>query len=280
MDSLITAAARALASGEALSALNHIALRNDAPALALRGIAMAQLGDLDRAKTLLRRAARAFGSREAIARARCVVAEAEIALVSRDLNWPIKALNVAQAALEKHGDRTNAAHARYLAIRGLLLIGRLNAAEHLQTGFDPAPLLPASRAGYELAIAGIAMRRLKIKAARAALAQARLAARRARIPSLTAEVEGAGRVLEMPAARLITRHGERLLRLDEIEVPVGVEGTRRRCLPTRRLLRRQGDFPRNTPGPVRTCAWPCRSMAGGCATGHTARARVPRETCR
>ena len=158
MDSLITAAACALASGDALSALNHIALRNDAPALALRGIAMAQLGDLDRAKTLLRRAARAFGSREAIARARCVVAEAEIALVSRDLNWPIKALNVAQAALEKHGDRTNAAHARYLAIRGLLLIGRLNAAESLQTGFDPAPLLPASRAGYELAIAGIAMR--------------------------------------------------------------------------------------------------------------------------
>jgi len=217
MDSLITAATRALVSGDALSALNHIALRNDAPALALRGIAMAQLGDLDRAKTLQRRAARAFGSREAIARARCVVAEAEIALVSRDLNWPIKALNVAQAALEKHGDRTNAAHARYLAIRGLLLIGRLNAAESLQTGFDPAPLLPASRAGYELAIAGIAMRRLKIKAARAALAQARLAARRARIPSLTAEVEGAGRVLEMPAARLITRRDERLLRLDEIE---------------------------------------------------------------
>jgi integrase len=45
-------------------------LRNDAPALALRGIAMAQLGDLDRAKMLLRRAARTFGSREAVARAR------------------------------------------------------------------------------------------------------------------------------------------------------------------------------------------------------------------
>ena len=95
--------------GDPLHALNFIAVRDDPPALALRGIAMAQLGDLDRAKTLLRRAARAFGSREPVARARCVVAEAEIALASRDLNWPIKALEAARAALEKHGDRANAA---------------------------------------------------------------------------------------------------------------------------------------------------------------------------
>jgi hypothetical protein len=217
MDSLITAAARALASGEPLSALNHIALRNDAPALALRGIAMAQLGDLDRAKMLLRRAARTFGSREAVARARCIVAEAEIALVSRDLNWPTKSLEAARTALEKYGDLTNAAHARYLAIRRLLLIGRLDAAERLLTGFDPTPLLPASRAGHELVIAGIAMRRLQIKAARAALALAGHAARQARIPSLAAEVEGAARVLDTPAARLIARGEVRVLRLDEIE---------------------------------------------------------------
>src|SRR5258708_1713743 len=179
MDSLITAAARALASGDPLGALNHIALRNDAPALALRGIAMAQLGDLHRAKMLLRRAARTFRSREPAPRARCVVAEAEIALVSRDLNWPVKALEAAQVALEKHGDRTNAAHARYLSIRRLLLIGRLDAAERLLTGFDPASLLPASRAGHELVIAGIAMRRLRIKAARSALALAGHAAHQA-----------------------------------------------------------------------------------------------------
>ena len=217
MDSLITAAAHALASGDALGALNHIALRNDAPALALRGIAMAQLGDLDRAKTLLRRAARTFGPREPVARARCVVAEAEIALVSRDLNWPIKALETAQAALEKRGDRANAAHARYLAIRRLLLIGRLDAAERLLSGFDPAPLLPASRAGHELVIAGIAMRRLQIKAARAALAQAGHAAQQVHIPSLTAEIEGAARALDTPAARSIARGEERVLRLDDVE---------------------------------------------------------------
>ena len=137
MDSLITAAARALAAGDLLGALKRVALRDDAPALALRGIAMAQLGDLVRAKALLRSAARAFGPREAVARARCVVAEAEIALVSRDLGWPAKALDAARATLEEHGDRVNAAHARHLEVRRLLLIGRLDEAEHALAELDP-----------------------------------------------------------------------------------------------------------------------------------------------
>jgi hypothetical protein len=217
MDSLITAAGRALSLGDALGALNYIALRDDAPALALRGIAMAQLGDLDRAKLLLRRAARAFGPREAIARARCVLAEAEIALVSRDLGWPAKPLDVAAKVLERHGDGANAAHARYLAIRRLLLIGRLDEAERRIDGFDPAPLPAASRAAFQLAVAGIAIRRLRIKAARAALALAERAAREARIPSLAAEVESAARVLEQPAARLIAQGKEQVLRLEEVE---------------------------------------------------------------
>ena len=217
MDSLITAAARALSTGDPLNALNYIALRDDAPALALRGIAMAQLGDLARAKILLRRAARAFGSREAVARARCAVAEAEIALVSRDLNWPVKALDAAHDALTRHGDSANAAHARYLKARTLLLIGRLDEAERLLAGFDPAPLPPASRAGHALVVAGVAMRRLRIKVARAALAEAGRAARQARISPLLAEVENAALVLDTPAARLIARGEERLLRLDDIE---------------------------------------------------------------
>ena len=217
MDSLITAAARALATGDALGALNVIALRDDAPALALRGIAMAQLGDLVRAKALLRRAARAFGPREAVARARCVLAEAEIALVSRDLGWPAKPLEQARTTLERHDDRANAAHARYLAMRHLLLIGRLDQVERLIEVFDPAPLPIASRTAYELVVAGIAIRRLKIKAARAALTRAKRFAREARVPSLLAEVESAGRVLDTPAARLIARGKERLLRLDDIE---------------------------------------------------------------
>jgi hypothetical protein len=217
MDSLITAAARALAAGDVLGALNRVALRDDAPALALRGIAMAQLGDFVRAKVLLRRAARAFGPKEAVARARCIVAEAEIALVSRDLSWPAKTLDAARATLEKHGDQLNAAHARYLEVRRLLLIGRLDEAERTLAGLDPAPFPPASRAAHELVVAGIAMRRLRTKTARDALARAERAALAADIPALMAEVESASSVLKAPAARLIARGEERPLRLEEVE---------------------------------------------------------------
>src|SRR5512144_154710 len=150
MDSLIAAAARALAAGDPLGALNRVALRDDASALALRGIAMAQLGDLDRAKALLRSAARAFGPKEAVARARCVVAEAEIALVSRDLGWPTKELDAARATLEAHGDRVNAAHASYLNARRQLLFGHLDDAEQTLAGLDPANLPPALTAIHAL----------------------------------------------------------------------------------------------------------------------------------
>jgi tetratricopeptide (TPR) repeat protein len=217
MDSLITAAARALATGDILGALKRVALRDDAPALALRGIAMAQLGDLVRAKALLRRAARAFGPKEAVARARCVVAEAEIALVSRDLGWPAKALDAARATLEARGDQINAAHARNLEARRLLLIGRFDEAERALAEIDPAPLPPASRAAYELVVAGIAIRRLQTKMARAALTRAAYAARKANISALQAEVESASLVMNTPAARLMVRGEERLLLLDDVE---------------------------------------------------------------
>jgi hypothetical protein len=217
MDSLITAAAQALAAGDPLGALNRVALRDDAPALALRGIAMAQLGDLDRARALVRRAGHAFGPKEALARARCVLAEAEIALVSRDLAFPAKTLNAARAVLEMHGDRINATHARCLEVRRLLLIGRLDEAERTIDGLDPASLPPALRAAHELVLAGIAMRRVRARAARAALARAARAARDAGIPALTAEVRNASVVLDTQAARLIARGVERPLLLKEVE---------------------------------------------------------------
>lgn len=217
MDSLITAAARALAGGDPLGALKRVALRDDAPALALRGIAMAQLGDLERAKILLRRAARAFGPKEAVARARCIVAEAEVALASRDLGWPAKTLDQARAVLEDHGDRANAAHAHYLSVRRLLLIGRLDEAEAQLEDLDPTPLPPALRTAHELVVAGIAMRRIDTKTARAALARAERAADFTHIPALMAEVESAALLLDSPAARLISRGAERPLLLDEVE---------------------------------------------------------------
>jgi hypothetical protein len=224
MDSLITAAGRALAAGDPLGALKLVALRDDAPALALRGIAMAQLGEFVRAKELLRKAARAFSPKETVARARCIVAEAEIALASRDLSWPAKALRAARATLEAHGDRVNAAHARYLEVRRLVLIGRLDEAEQMLADFDPALFPPVSRTVHELIVAGIAMRRLRTKAARAALARAGRAARQAGIATLTAEVESASQVLDTPAARLIARGEERPLLLEEVEALLASEG--------------------------------------------------------
>ncbi|RZT29023.1 helix-turn-helix domain-containing protein [Cupriavidus agavae] len=222
MDALIAAAARALAAGDPLGALNRVALRDDAPALALRGIAMAQLGDLPRARTLVRAAARAFGPREAMARARCAVAEAEIALVARDLGWPERALVAAGAVLQAHGDRANAAHARYLVARHQLLVGQIDAAErtiaapHPDSHLDPA-LPPPLRAAHELVVAGIAVRRLHGAAAQAALSRAAEAAAAAGIPALRAEVEHAHRALATPVARLLAGGAARPLRLAEVE---------------------------------------------------------------
>ncbi|MFY2998732.1 helix-turn-helix domain-containing protein [Achromobacter xylosoxidans] len=217
MDGLIMAAARALASGDPLGALARVALRDDAPGLALRGIALAQLGDFDRARVLVRRAARAFGTREPMARARCVVAEAEIALASRDLGWPAAALDAARATLERHGDLRNAAYAGYLAGRRLILMGRLEQAEQVLSDLNPAPFPPALRAVHELALAGIALRRVQATAARAALARAARAARAAGIPALRAEVRQASLVLKAPAAHLHRAGDTQVLRLEQVQ---------------------------------------------------------------
>jgi DNA-binding transcriptional ArsR family regulator len=217
MDAMIAAAARALAAGDPLGALKRVALRDDAPALALRGIAMAQLGDLARAKSLVRAAGRAFAPSEVVARARCLVAEAEIAFASRELSWSAKALDSARKTLEARGDHVNAAHARHLEARRLLLIGRIEEAEHALAAVDPARLPPASRTAHELMTAGIALRRLRTNDARRALTRAERAARAAGIPALMAEVESAWLLLRAPAARLVARGEERPLLLEEVE---------------------------------------------------------------
>jgi hypothetical protein len=217
MDSLITAAARALAAGDPLGALKRVALRDDAAALALRGIAMAQLGDFARARALLRSAVRAFSPRESLARARCIVAEAEVALVSRDLAWSVRQLDGARAILDAHGDRVNAAHARYLEIRRLLLVGHLDEAERALHAADPSKLPAPLKATHHLIAAGIAVRRLRTSEARDALTRAAQAARQAAIPALAAEVRTAMQVLRTPAARLLTHGNQRVLTLDEVE---------------------------------------------------------------
>ncbi len=217
MDALISAAARALAAGDALGALKRVALREDPSALALRGIAMAQLGEHARARELLRRAARLFGPREQVARARCVLADAEVALAMRELGGSSHALASASDTLERHGDRANALHARLLAARRSLLMGRLTEAEALLASVDVATLPPTLAAVAELAAAELALRSLRSAPARAALGRAHQAAFRAGIPSLIAEVAQAHAVLERPAARRVTAGEAVPLKLHEVE---------------------------------------------------------------
>jgi hypothetical protein len=216
MDSIIAASARALAAGDALGALKRVALRNDPSALALRGIAMAQLGEHPRARALLRRAARGFGTHEVLARARCVVAEAEVALAMRELGGAPRSLAAAAATLEARGDRANALHARLIAVRRLLLLGRIHEAETALANLDASGLPPSLAAVAELTAAELALRSLRIGPARAALARAREAADRARVPALQAEVAEASAALARPAARRLFAGGEQALRLDEV----------------------------------------------------------------
>ncbi len=216
MDSLIAASARALAAGDALGALKRVALREDPPALALRGIAMAQLGEHARARELLQRARHAFGSHETRARARCVVAEAEVAMAMRDFRGSTHALSAAAATLDAHGDRANALQARLIAARRLLLLGRLDEAAKPLERIDTHGLPPLLAAVAELTSAELALRSVRVHVARAALDRALEAAGRARVPALLAEVAQAREALDRPAARRVGRGQEQALRLDEV----------------------------------------------------------------
>ncbi|WP_332776112.1 helix-turn-helix domain-containing protein [Polaromonas sp.] len=216
MDSLITASARALAAGDALGALKRVALRDDPPALALRGIAMAQLGEHPRARELLRRAARGFGAHEELARARCVVAEAEVAMAMRDFAGSPRSLAAAAATLEAHADSANALQAWLITARRLLLLGRLDEARAALAQLDARGLPPSLRAVAELTAAELALRSLRVGEARMALARAHAAAERAQVPALLAEVAEARAALDRPAARRLTADGEQALRLDEV----------------------------------------------------------------
>jgi DNA-binding transcriptional ArsR family regulator len=219
MDSIVASAARLLAAGDPLGALKRVALRDDPPALALRGIAMAQLGDFERARKLLRRAGRGFGARERLARARCQVAEAEVALAARDLTRPLHMLDAAAQTLDFLGDHANALHARLVCARRRLLVGELEAAEQalavVETAGATVPPPLAARA--ELTRAELALRRVRVSAAGLALDRAHAAAVASGIPALIAEIGRARRALSAPSARLIRAGVVRLVRLDEVE---------------------------------------------------------------
>jgi len=217
VDALITAAAHALALGDPLAALNRLALREDPAALALRGIAMAQLEQPARARELLRAAARAFGVHEARARARCLVAEAEVALASRDLAFSVRALAAAADTLDGRGDRANALHARLILARRALLLGRVDEAEERLAALELRAAPAMHTAVAELARAEIALRRIRTRPARRALGRAERAARASRVPALMREIELASDVLAQTAARELRAGQPHALRLDEVE---------------------------------------------------------------
>jgi DNA-binding transcriptional ArsR family regulator len=219
MDSVIASSARLLAAGDPLGALKRVALRNDPPALALRGIAMAQLGDYERARMLLRSAARAFGARERFSAARCQVAEAEVALAARDLTFRMSVLAAAAKTLDAFGDPANAIHARLIITRRHLLVGELEAAARSLASIDvsASTVPPALVARAELTQAELALRHVRATVAAAALARAHTAAAATGIPALMAEIRGVQRALSIPSAHLIKAGVVHPARLDEVE---------------------------------------------------------------
>ena len=216
MDSLIAAAGRALAAGNAIAALKCVALRDDPPALALRGIAMAQLGEYRLARRLLRRAARGFGIHEELSRARCILADAEVALATRDLGVSQRSLAAVAATLEAHADRSNALQVRLIAARRLLLLGQLDEAAAELARLDTRGIPPSLAVVAELIAAELALRSLLTGPALEALARAQEAAERARVPALLAEVVEARAALDRPAARRLLEGNEQPLRLEEV----------------------------------------------------------------
>jgi DNA-binding transcriptional ArsR family regulator len=216
MDSAVSTAARALSVGDPLHALKLVALRNDAPALALRGIAMAQLGELAQARRLLRRAAAAFGDAEPLARARVVVAQAEVALSLRDLAGAARGLDDAATLLAKRGDVGNAAFARLVQVRRLALLGNVAEAARALGRIELSQAPARFVALAWLTAADLAMKRIDGAAAERALSRARAAALMARVPQLLAEVVAAEKQLAAPVARLSSGGTERALVLSEL----------------------------------------------------------------
>lgn len=221
MDSALSTAARALSVGEPLLALKHVGLRSEPPALALRAIALAQLGEWAKALLLLRRAARGFGDAEPVARARTLVAAAEVALALRDLRGAARGLDDAMRLLARRGDLINAAFARLLQVRRLVLLGNVEAAEQalgkLRLEQAPARLVAIAK----LLEADIASKRVHAQVAERALNEAARAAAGSRIAALVAEVETARQRLAAPVARLLRHGAEGLVALAELEQLLG-----------------------------------------------------------
>lgn len=194
-------AARALAGGDPLRALTGVG-RDDSPrGLTLRGIAYAQLGDLELARTALEQAVgRADDDPLLAARARAALVEVELGSGA-----PAQAARAARAAadaLERLGDARNAAMQRLVLARAEVLLGRLNEARRAVEAVLAGDLGPDLRAVASLVQAEIAVRALHPSDARAALARAREAMARAPHQLLARTVEALEHELARPVASI------------------------------------------------------------------------------
>lgn len=127
-----------------------------------------------------------------------------MALAARDLRWPTHALDEARRTFNAMGDHDNGLHAALLQIRRQLLLGRVVKAGEALGALNLGASSAMLTARGELVAFEIALRQIQAAPAKAALARARLAADRAGIGPLGAEVERAERTLALPAARLVT----------------------------------------------------------------------------
>jgi tetratricopeptide (TPR) repeat protein len=216
MDSALEHAARALARFEPLAALQGVALREDTEALALRGIALAQLGEFQSSRRLLDRASKGFGSREPLQRARCLLASAEVLLALRDTKAALRRLETALDAFQVSRDRDNTVFTRLQLARLFLLTGKLDECERALKRADVTRAAPSRRALHAMLRADLALRRSRIGEARIAFREAYRAARSARILPLLAEIERAQQALDSPVATLSTNSQERTLTRAEL----------------------------------------------------------------
>lgn len=200
VDASVEAAAEALTRGDPLTALDLVALRRDAVCLALRGTAMAQLGDYASAKALLLQA-RDAGSGLLGARTDVALAEVEVAL--RELTTDIEPLVRAGAVLQAAGDVHNASLATLVLARRALLLGRVTDAAKSRNALDLRGLPPRLQVIAELVSVEIGMRCGSASSARAALLRASEALVEAPVPGLRAEIDDAHRRLEQPAASIL-----------------------------------------------------------------------------
>jgi hypothetical protein len=208
-------AARALAAGEPLVALGAVGRVESALGLTLRGIAYAQLGDLDLARTSLERGLAQAEDASTVARIRAALVE--VALGTGDPALAARGARTGADELDRLGDDRNAAMQRLVLARAEILLGHLDEARRAIDGVLRGALPPDVRAVAWLARAELGVRTVAASDARAALSRARRALARAPHPLLEREIAACDDELTRPVARLQRSGALREADLFEVE---------------------------------------------------------------